>query len=69
MDSSDRTKVAILGAGRGGCALIDLLHHNPSIEIVGMADHDSAAPGLQRARDLGISVTSDVPDLISNHGA
>ncbi len=68
MDSSDRTKVAILGAGRGGCALIDLLHHIPSIEIVGMADHDSAAPGLQRASDLGISVTSDVPDLISNHG-
>ena len=69
MESSDRTKVAILGAGRGGRALLDLLHHIPSIEIVGIADRDPAAPGLQRARELQIPVTPNVPDLISNHGA
>jgi len=69
MESSDRTKVAILGAGRGGRALVDLLHHVPSIKIVGIADRNPAAPGLERARELGISVTTDVPDLISNHGA
>ena len=69
MERSDHTKVAILGAGRGGCALLDLLHHIPSIEIVGIADRDPAAPGLQRARELRIPLTTDVPDLISNHGA
>lgn len=69
MESSDHTKVAILGAGRGGRALVDLLHHVPSIKIVGIADRNPAAPGLERARELGISVTTDVPDLISNHGA
>ena len=69
MERSDPTKVAILGAGRGGHALLDLLHHIPSIEIVGIADRDPAAPGLQRARGLRIHVTTDVPDLISNHGA
>jgi two-component system NtrC family sensor kinase len=68
MESSDLTKVAILGAGRGGHALLDLLYHIPSIEIVGIADHDPAAPGLQRAHELRIPVTTNVPDLIGNHG-
>jgi signal transduction histidine kinase len=68
MDSTDRTKVAILGAGRGGCALIDLLHHIPSIQIVGIADRNPAAPGLQRARELHVPVSANVQDLIGNHG-
>ena len=68
MEHSDPTKVAILGAGRGGRALLDLLHQLPSIEIVGIADRDPAAPGLQRARTLHIPVATNVPDLIGNHG-
>ncbi|MEK7235847.1 MAG: ATP-binding protein [Nitrospirota bacterium] len=68
MESSDHTKVAILGAGHGGRALLDLLHQIPSIKIVGIADRDPEAPGLQRARELRIPVATDVPDLISNHG-
>jgi two-component system, NtrC family, sensor kinase len=68
MERSDPTKVAILGAGRGGHALVDLLHHIPSIEIVGIADLDPNAPGLQRARELQIPVTTNVPSLIGNHG-
>ena len=68
MERSDHTKVAILGAGRGGRALLDLLHHIPSIEIVGIADRDPDAPGLQRARELQVPVTINVQDLISNHG-
>jgi signal transduction histidine kinase len=68
MDSSDPTKVAILGAGRGGLALLDLLHHIPSVDIVGIADRNPNAPGLERARELQISVAATVSDLISNHG-
>ena len=68
MEPSGHTKVAILGAGRGGRALLDLLHHIPSIKIVGIADRNPAAPGLQRARELQIPVTTDMPDLIGNHG-
>jgi signal transduction histidine kinase len=68
MECSDSTKVAILGAGRDGIALLDLLHHIPSIEIVGITDRNPAAPGLQRARELQIPVTTNVPDLIDNHG-
>ena len=68
MEYSDPTKVAILGAGRGGRALLDLLHQLPSIEIVGITDRDPAAPGLHRARTLHIPVTTNVPDLIGTHG-
>src|SRR4029077_4415340 len=68
MERSDPTKVAILGAGRGGRALLELLHQIPSIQIVGIADCDPAAPGLRRARELQVPVTTNSPDLISNDG-
>ena len=68
MERAEYTKVAILGAGRGGLALLDLLHHIPSIEIVGIADCDPAAPGLQRARELQVPVTTNLPDLICIRG-
>ncbi|HKQ34729.1 MAG TPA: ATP-binding protein [Nitrospiraceae bacterium] len=68
MERSDRTTIAILGAGRGGRALLDLLHHIPSIEIAGIADRNPDAPGLERARELQVPVATSVPDLISNHG-
>ena len=62
------TKVAILGGGRGGTALLDLLHLIPSIEIVGISDRDPGAPGLLRARHLRIPVTNRIEDLVANHG-
>jgi len=62
------TKVAILGAGRGGTALLDLLHLIPAIEIVGISDRDPEAPGLVRAKHLRIPVTGQIEDLIYNHG-
>ncbi len=58
------TKVAIVGAGRGGRALLDLFHQISSIEIVGIADRDPQASGLQRAREYRIPVTTDVSELI-----
>ncbi|SLM46609.1 putative Histidine kinase [Nitrospira japonica] len=61
------TKVVILGAGRGGTALLDLLHQISAIEILGIADRDRRAPGLQRARDLRIPVTDRAEDLIAKH--
>ena len=53
MERSDRTKIAIVGAGRGGRALLDLLHHIPSIEIVGIADRNPTAPGLNARVSFG----------------
>ena len=67
MDRSP-TKVAIIGAGKGGTALLELLHQIPDVDIVGIADTNPHAPGLQRARDLNIQVSDQVPDLVGNHG-
>jgi two-component system, NtrC family, sensor kinase len=61
-------KVAILGAGRGGTALLDLLHLLPSIEIVGISDRDPGAPGLARAKNLRIPVMRRIEDLVYDHG-
>lgn len=68
MSATAPVKVAILGAGRGGTALLDLLYQIPSIEIVGITDRDRRAPGLQRARDLRIPVAERAEELIGNHG-
>jgi signal transduction histidine kinase len=62
------TKVAIVGAGKGGIALLELLHQIPDVEIVGITDKDPAALGLKRARDLNVQVAEHVRDLVQNHG-
>jgi len=66
MDIVPPTKVAIVGAGRGGRALLDLFHQISSIEVVGIADRDPRAPGLQRAREYQIPITTNVAELIRN---
>jgi len=63
------TKVAILGAGKGGTALLGLLSQIPGIQIIGITDKDRSAPGLKLARQLMITVADGVTDLIANHGA
>ena len=64
----ERTKIAILGAGKGGTAFLELLSHLPDIEIVGIADKVPSAPGLARARELGVSVWDDLMSLIAHEG-
>jgi two-component system sensor histidine kinase DegS len=57
--------VAIIGAGRGGTALIEILHKDPLVRIVGVADSDRAAPGLKLCRKLGIPTTNDYHKLLA----
>ncbi len=66
--STAPSKVAIVGAGKGGIALLEMLHQIPDIEIVGIADKDPTAPGLKRARELHVPVAERIQDLIQNHG-
>ncbi len=64
-NTPQRTRIAILGAGKGGSAFLDMFSHLPDVEIVGITDKFPTAPGLQRARDLGIPVMDDVVSLIA----
>jgi signal transduction histidine kinase len=61
-------RVAIIGAGRGGTALLDVLHQIGTIEIVGIMDKDPSAPGLRRAREISVTVYDRVADLIKSPG-
>lgn len=62
-------KVIILGAGTGGTALIDLFTRSSGVDILGVADLNPGAPGLKKARQLGIAVTHDVAGLLRSNGA
>jgi signal transduction histidine kinase len=61
-------RVAIIGAGRGGTALLDVLHQISAIEIVGVTDKNPSAPGLQRAREITVPIYDRVTDLINIPG-
>ncbi|NGZ10973.1 MAG: GHKL domain-containing protein [Nitrospira sp. LK70] len=61
-------RVAIIGAGRGGTALLDVLHQIGTIEILGITDKDPSAPGFQRAREINVTVYDRVDDLIKRPG-
>jgi transcriptional regulator with GAF, ATPase, and Fis domain len=58
------TRVAIIGAGRGGTALIELLHKDPLVTIVGVADTQADAPGMDLARRLNIPTAPDFRSLL-----
>lgn len=68
MEKIHQIRVAIVGAGRGGRALLDLFHKIPSVVIVGMADRDPAALGLRLARERQVPVTSDLPAFVRQPG-
>lgn len=57
-------RVAIIGAGRGGTSLIQILHDDPLVTIVGVADLDRQAEGMRLARRLKIPVTTDYRRLL-----
>ena len=63
------TRVILVGAGRGGKALVELLRRDPTVEIVGVADRDERAPGLVLARELGLPVTTNYQELLTSTNA
>lgn len=61
--------VVILGAGKGGSALIELLTRCAGIRILGVADSNPDAPGLQLARYHYIPTTLDAAWLVARDEA
>jgi two-component system sensor histidine kinase DegS len=52
------TRVILIGAGKGGKALIELFHGDSPVGIVGVADIGEHAPGLVLAKELGLPVSA-----------
>jgi len=63
-----RTRVVMIGCGRGGKALLELFKQDPTVSILGVADNNPSAIGLDMAKGLTIPVTKDYRELfkISN---
>ena len=59
------THVAIIGAGRGGTALMEIFATDPLVEIVAVAEVNPKAPGLTLARRLRIPITRDYRMLLN----
>ncbi|TSA01772.1 MAG: GHKL domain-containing protein [Nitrospiraceae bacterium] len=70
MNGSPSTiRVIIVGAGKGGAALIELFTRSPDVEIAGVADVNPEAPGLRLARNLGIRTATDARGFIAEDRA
>lgn len=58
------TRIIIVGAGRGGTALLELFAGDPSVRLLGVVDINERAPGMERARTLGIPTATDYKEFL-----
>jgi len=65
-ETEPRINVVILGAGKGGAALLESFLNLPRIHLVGIADKEAAAPGIKLARRHAIPTTQDPMQLIQH---
>ncbi|HEU4683390.1 MAG TPA: histidine kinase [Nitrospira sp.] len=59
------THVAIIGAGRGGTALMEIFATDPLVDILAIAEINPNAPGLSLAKRLKIPITRDYRLLLN----
>lgn len=60
-----KQKVLVIGAGRGGTAMLELFSEDPSIQIVGVVDKNSDAPALSIAAQLGVPHFTEIEAAIT----
>jgi diguanylate cyclase (GGDEF)-like protein len=62
---SSSQRILVIGAGRGGTAMLDLLLEDPLVSIVGIMDANPQAPALQIASRRGIPHFTDLAAAIA----
>ena len=60
------TTVAIVGAGKGGRALLEMLVGDPTVTIAGISDVNPWAPGIELARRLNVPIGTDFRELVGD---
>jgi len=60
------TKVVIVGAGKGGRALMEMFVGDATVSILGVADVNPWAPGIEFARRFNIPVTTDLREFVTD---
>ncbi len=58
----DMMRIVIVGAGRGGAAILEVLYDDKNIEIVAIVDSNKEAVAFRLARECGISVVCSIED-------
>ncbi len=58
--------VLLIGAGKAGSMLLQLIQNDPGITIVGVVDINANAPGMSLARQRGVPVSLDYREFIHN---
>lgn len=61
-------RIAIIGAGQGGTALLRIFHKDPLVKILKIADENPKAQGMKLAREFGIPTTTDFRRLLDIKG-
>jgi len=56
----DASRIVILGGGRGGMAMLEMLCDEPLAEVVAVVDYDVDALGVLKAKSLGIPTYQDI---------
>jgi len=63
----DPSRIVILGGGRGGTAMLEMMCDEALTEVVAVVDHDTDAPGVLKAKVMGIATYQDVEEaLVAN---
>jgi transcriptional regulator with PAS, ATPase and Fis domain len=60
------TTVVIVGAGKGGRALLEMLAGDPTVTIAGISDVNPWAPGIDLARRLNLPIATDFRELVAD---
>ncbi len=63
--AAQATRVAILGGGRGGRALLEIFAQDPLARIVGLGETKPRTLGTRLARQLGVPVTQDYREILN----
>jgi len=68
MNSEKKKNIIIIGGGRRGTAIIESLHEDEQLQIVGIADEKENSSAMELARKLGIAAARDFRDLLKVKG-
>jgi uncharacterized protein YukE len=62
-DEEAQMNIALVGGGRAAVILLDFFANKKDINVVGISDINELAPGMIRARNLGIPTTANSKEL------
>lgn len=61
-------RILLIGAGRGGNAMLELFHEDPHVIVVGIVDKNPAAPALETAAHRHIPIFTTLDEAIAASG-